>query len=417
MTRDRQTSLCILFAPILLVAAWDSTAQAYAASNGSTSNITSYVQTSLDYMKEQGLTVVRTWGFGTTSSTNLQIAPGQYNESVFESLDYVISEAAKRNIYYIQWCGTQSMDEFFTKEECKQLYKNHVQHFLTHVNVFSGISYLDDPTILGWNLLNEPRTDNWFGSNKSTTWEQKIQFVDLWLTCHINDAKLLGKPLIYEEFGKAITPKDDISVKDTFFRNIYSRLQQSMQEGGPVQGSAFWVFESPGKYHEPCNHCRKRLQLSIRVRSFECLSPQYGNLVLAASLSDTLPGLSSKLHHFSSPSSELRSSSTGGQYNYTVLPGDSTMGIIEAHTSYVDQLQSSINEGGCSPVPATPPTPSVDAPALAPAPQYFNTPQSAPSDPSPGPDANSTGPSPSAPEPAPSQAPTPPPYLMVMNVP
>ena len=50
-------------------------------------------------------------------------------------------------------------DDFFNTTVVKGYYKNHVKTVLTRVNTVTGVAYRDDPTILGWELMNEPRCD------------------------------------------------------------------------------------------------------------------------------------------------------------------------------------------------------------------------------------------------------------------
>lgn len=37
------------------------------------------------------------------------------------------------------------------------VYRSHIHYVTGRVNSFTGIAYKDDPTIMAWNLLNEPR--------------------------------------------------------------------------------------------------------------------------------------------------------------------------------------------------------------------------------------------------------------------
>ncbi|XP_008797528.3 mannan endo-1,4-beta-mannosidase 1 [Phoenix dactylifera] len=127
----------------------------------------------------RGLSVARTWAFNDGGSAALQYSPGSYNEQMFKSLDFVVSEAGKYNIrlilslvnnydsfggkkQYVQWARNQgqniaSDDEFFTNPVVKGFYKNHVKTVLTRVNTITGVAYKDDPTIFAWELMNEPR--------------------------------------------------------------------------------------------------------------------------------------------------------------------------------------------------------------------------------------------------------------------
>ena len=54
---------------------------------------------------------------------------------------------------------------FFKEEACKQLYKDHVKFMVNRVNSYTGVPYRRDPTILAWNLINEPRCETWVPSN------------------------------------------------------------------------------------------------------------------------------------------------------------------------------------------------------------------------------------------------------------
>ncbi|KAL2348550.1 hypothetical protein Fmac_002550 [Flemingia macrophylla] len=126
-----------------------------------------------------GLTVARTWAFSDAGYRPLQYSPGFYNEQMFTGLDFVVSEARKYGIklilslvnnyenfggkkQYVNWARSHgqylsSDDDFFRSHVVKGYYMNHVRTVLTRYNRFTGIHYKDDPTIMAWELMNEPR--------------------------------------------------------------------------------------------------------------------------------------------------------------------------------------------------------------------------------------------------------------------
>eukprot|EP01025_Chloroclados_australasicus_P023458 TRINITY_DN2376_c0_g1_i8.p1 TRINITY_DN2376_c0_g1~~TRINITY_DN2376_c0_g1_i8.p1 ORF type:complete len:1394 (-),score=237.96 TRINITY_DN2376_c0_g1_i8:1244-5095(-) len=133
----------------------------------------------LDELNKAGLTVGRTWGFslgtGTTPEereNRLQLTPGVYDESVFVGLDYALYSAAQHGIRliisledfwlsvgaYEDWSDTmQSKTDFYTDWKARNYYKDHIKKIVHRVNTFTNVTYLYDPTILAWNLMNEPR--------------------------------------------------------------------------------------------------------------------------------------------------------------------------------------------------------------------------------------------------------------------
>ena len=53
--------------------------------------------------------------------------------------------------------GLQDHEQFYTDAACKKLYKDTAAAIIGRVNSINGRCYRDDPTIMGWNLVNEPR--------------------------------------------------------------------------------------------------------------------------------------------------------------------------------------------------------------------------------------------------------------------
>ncbi|CAL4936856.1 unnamed protein product [Urochloa decumbens] len=131
---------------------------------------------------DHGLNLARTWAFSDGGDAPLQSEPGVYDEAMFQGLDFVIAEAGRHGIYlllclvnnfpdfggkrqYVAWAreaghgGLATADHFFNTTVVKDYYKSHVKRVLTRVNTVTAVAYRDDPTILGWELMNEPRCD------------------------------------------------------------------------------------------------------------------------------------------------------------------------------------------------------------------------------------------------------------------
>eukprot|EP01025_Chloroclados_australasicus_P043908 TRINITY_DN4713_c2_g1_i1.p1 TRINITY_DN4713_c2_g1~~TRINITY_DN4713_c2_g1_i1.p1 ORF type:complete len:423 (-),score=30.40 TRINITY_DN4713_c2_g1_i1:552-1676(-) len=120
--------------------------------------------------------------------------------------------------------------------------------------------------------------DNWYGyadycgyidQNKKFNytyecelWKEKLDYTELWIKSHIEDAQKLGKPLIISEFGKTRSSAkleesdlllegeqahDGLEVRDKFFQMIYDIIEEdAIGNQGSTQGSNFWNFYADG---------------------------------------------------------------------------------------------------------------------------------------------------------------------------
>lgn len=144
----------------------------------------------LKQAQENGLTVLRTFAFaGRLKQNALMTGPGEYNEKMLEALDFVLDEASKRDIRvvlvlesywntavdkdkthangihkYLQWIKesknvTLEVNDFYSDKDCKRMYKDHVKFMLNRKNSINGRVYKDDPAILSYNIMNEPRCE------------------------------------------------------------------------------------------------------------------------------------------------------------------------------------------------------------------------------------------------------------------
>ncbi|KAK1388885.1 Mannan endo-1,4-beta-mannosidase [Heracleum sosnowskyi] len=155
------------------------------------------VKSMLQAGAKMGLTVCRTWAFNDGDYNALQISPGQFDEKVFRALDYVIAEANQQGVrlllalvnnleafggktQYVKWaweeglCLTSSTDSFFYNPSIRGYFKNYLKTVLTRKNTITGIEYRDDPTIFGWELINEPRCATDASGNTLQDWIEEM---------------------------------------------------------------------------------------------------------------------------------------------------------------------------------------------------------------------------------------------------
>jgi mannan endo-1,4-beta-mannosidase len=163
----------------------------------------------LDTLKSIGVNNLRVLAVSEKSEINSAVKPattngfGNYDESLLQGLDYLLVELAKRDMTVVlyfnnfwQWSGgmTQYMSwidgqpvqdpnvtnewevfmaksaSFYQSEKAQQEYRKTIKKIITRVNTVSGKAYVDDATIMSWQLANEPRP----GNSKTTAAEKQI---------------------------------------------------------------------------------------------------------------------------------------------------------------------------------------------------------------------------------------------------
>ena len=120
---------------------------------------------------------------------SLQTAAGVYNDTILAGLDYFMNELHKRDMtavlylnnswewsggysVYLQWSGhgdakvpaidgwpayMKYVQQYQQSDSAKALFANHVKNIITRTNRYNQIKYVDDPTIMSWQVGNEPR--------------------------------------------------------------------------------------------------------------------------------------------------------------------------------------------------------------------------------------------------------------------
>ncbi len=150
----------------------------------------------LDFMKENGINNLRVLvgadgpaGQAVKIMPTLQLEPGVYNDTIFDGLDFFMSELGKRDMHavlflnnswewsggygqYLNWAGKGDVPEkgvhdwpVFVKhvaqyadcDSCKELFFDHVRHVISRTNRYTGKKYTDDTAIMSWQVGNEPR--------------------------------------------------------------------------------------------------------------------------------------------------------------------------------------------------------------------------------------------------------------------
>ncbi|MFD0836192.1 beta-mannanase [Mariniflexile aquimaris] len=120
---------------------------------------------------------------------SLQPKPGVYNQDVLEGLDFLLSEMQKRDMHavvclsnfwywsgglsqYVSWVTNEAIPypndtnnwekymrftaKFYTNKDAITAYNQHLDTVITRVNSITEIPYSEDPTIMSWELANEP---------------------------------------------------------------------------------------------------------------------------------------------------------------------------------------------------------------------------------------------------------------------
>lgn len=150
----------------------------------------------LDFLKKNGINNLRILvgadgiaGQAVKVMPTLQLAPGVYNDTIFDGLDYLLAEMGKRQMYavlylnnswewsggygqYLEWAGQGKVPEngvhdwpvfvshvakYAECDSCHTLFNNHVKYVISRTNRYTNKKYTDDATIMSWQVGNEPR--------------------------------------------------------------------------------------------------------------------------------------------------------------------------------------------------------------------------------------------------------------------
>ena len=126
---------------------------------------------------------------------SLQSSPGKYNTELLDGLDFLLYEMGKRDMkaimclnnfwhwsggmaQYVSWANNTRIpyppiegegdwqkyqeyaSSFYSNKKAKEHYYNHIRFIVLRENSYTEKLYRDDPTIMSWQLGNEPRGIN-----------------------------------------------------------------------------------------------------------------------------------------------------------------------------------------------------------------------------------------------------------------
>ena len=153
----------------------------------------------LDFLQQHGVTNLRVMvgaeglsgGYQYRVLQPLQPEQGKFDESIMASLDYFLAELGKRKMkavlhftntwewsgglgQYLEWNGYHDQPlpknpdydwnkyrayiaQFYGCEPCKNAVATYIRYVLARRNSLTGQAYVNDPAIMAWEIINEPR--------------------------------------------------------------------------------------------------------------------------------------------------------------------------------------------------------------------------------------------------------------------
>jgi len=166
----------------------------------------------LDFLKKNGVTNLRVIagaeGSGLINGVTrvgppLQIEQGKFDEKVLDGLDILLYEMGKRDLKAViffsnnwEWSGgfqqylnwndrvpndkktrkltwdelRDTVAEFYSCDPCKEAYNKQLEFVMNRTNKITKQKYTEDPTIMAWQLANEPRPMRPFANEDYKKW-------------------------------------------------------------------------------------------------------------------------------------------------------------------------------------------------------------------------------------------------------
>jgi len=149
--------------------------------------------------KDMNLSTIRIQGYiNGLAANNVTLQPilGIYDEFGFKKLDNVICTAQNYGIklvinlvnnweafggmdQYITWINQKlnmqlKHDDFYANAFARIYFMKYIYFMISRINTCNGIAYKDDPTIMAWQLANEPRSQSDHTGKSVLAWADDI---------------------------------------------------------------------------------------------------------------------------------------------------------------------------------------------------------------------------------------------------
>lgn len=164
----------------------------------------------LDELKANGITNLRVLVGAEGGDQDFTVTPalqpekGKYDDVLLDGLDFLLAEMKKRDLTailflnnnwewsggmakYLEWNGygvvpnpniepntwPQFMNftkQFHSCKPCQEDFEKHIQFILGRTNPYSNLKYTEDPTIMSWEVANEPRVFTKDNEEAFTKW-------------------------------------------------------------------------------------------------------------------------------------------------------------------------------------------------------------------------------------------------------
>ena len=255
----------------------------------------------LDFLKDIGVSNLRVLvgadgpdGVKTRVEPALQVAPGVYNDTILDGLDYFMNELKKRDMtavlylnnswewsggysLYLQWSGhgdavvpaidgwpafMDYVKQYALSDSAQALFAKHVDYIVGRTNRYNGLKYTEDPTLMSWQIGNEPRAFSEEGKAPFARWMSRVAAQIRALDAnHLISSGSEGSwgcendMALFEQIHAdpnisylnihiwPYNSKDvPVTARDDYYNYVFGLIRQDRENGGLFAGCNFWAW-------------------------------------------------------------------------------------------------------------------------------------------------------------------------------